>query len=338
MTIDRVNYFLRLLGSRIHGILSLRVLAAPPWGVTFRQHVGGDVAIYTEYLYDAPAMTNYFSACDDQRHNYALLDYFCACNQNDFHFTMGGGIDYNLPSATLDDLVVNNFGRKDTLGVTPVISTFILLWTATIIIVVAFVLNLSTTTSTTIEVGMKDVWTGLVEVFGMSRINLLEDERHIFKRKSGGAIVTYLRNEEYNVVYGSCKDAFRPVMPIHERLQFYLSSKREQASSKGLPKVLTAHSNMGGILTQVIRITQMTWLYGFVLQCLVSSSMGFCLVVSVESKYGQWRRSYARAWDASLLHSRISLVSFMTTRSVRALEGHVAWSSRISLVTLMSGA
>ena len=31
------------------------------------------------------------------------------------------------------------------------------------------------------------------------------------------------------------------------------------------------------------------------------------------------------------------LVSFMTTRSVRALEDHVAWSSRTSLVTLMSG-
>ena len=55
--------------------------------------------------------------------------------------------------------------------------------------VAAFVLHLSTTTSTTIEVGMKDVWTGLVEVFGMIRTNLL-DERFIFKRKSGGAIVT----------------------------------------------------------------------------------------------------------------------------------------------------
>ena len=104
---------------------------------------------------DDTAMMNYFSACDGQRHNYALLDYFCACNQNDFHFTMGGGIDYNLPSATLDDTVINNFWRKDTLRVTPIISTFILLWTATIIIVVAFVLHLSATTPTTIKFGMK---------------------------------------------------------------------------------------------------------------------------------------------------------------------------------------
>ena len=65
--------------------------------------------------------------------------------------------------------------------------------------------------------------------------------------------------------------------------------------------------------------------------------MDFCPVVSVEAKYGQWRPSYARAWDASFPHSRISLVSFMTTR-VRALEDHIAWSSRTSLVTLMSGA
>ena len=104
---------------------------------------------------------------------------------------------------------------------------------------------------------MKDVWTGLVEVFGMNRANLL-DERFVFKRKNGGAIITYLRNDEYNEVSGSCKDAFHPIMPIRERLQLYLSSKRERASSKGLSKVLIAHSNMGGILTQVICITQMT--------------------------------------------------------------------------------
>ena len=76
----------------------------------------------------------------------------------------------------------------------------------------------------------------------------------------------------------------------------------------------------------------------YVLHCLVSYIMDFCPAASVESKYGQWRRSHARAWDASFLHSRISLVSFMTTRSVRALEDHIAWSSRTSLVTLMSGA
>ena len=227
--------------------------------------MGGEekVTIYD----DDTAMMNYFSACDDQRQDYALFDYFCTSENQYFDFTMGtginysnatmgGGIDYNLPSATLDDTVINNFGRKDTLRVTPIISTFILLWTATIIIVVAFVLHLSTTTSTTIEVGMEDVWTGLVEVFNMRRTNLL-DERYIFKRKSGGAIVTYLRNYEYNVVYGSSKDAFRPIMPIHERVQFYLSIKREQSSSTGSSKVLTNHLNMGGMLTLVIRITDL---------------------------------------------------------------------------------
>ena len=105
-------------------------------------------------------------------------------------------------------------------------------------------------------VGMEDVWTGLVEVFGMSRTNLL-DERLIFKRKSGGAIVTYLRNYEYNVVYGSCKDEFHPIMPIHERVQFYLSIEREQSSSTRSSSVLTDHLNMGGILTEVRRITDL---------------------------------------------------------------------------------
>ena len=86
-------------------------------------------------------------------------------------------------------------------------------------------------------------------------------------------------------------------------------------------------------------------LFVYVLQCLVTYSMDHraeshsaCSAASVESKYGQWRRSFACSRDASYLHSRISLVSFMTTRSVRALEDHVAWFSRTSLVTLMSGA
>ena len=35
MAFGRVNYFLRFLDSRLHVILSLRVLAAPPWGGTF---------------------------------------------------------------------------------------------------------------------------------------------------------------------------------------------------------------------------------------------------------------------------------------------------------------
>jgi len=231
---------------------------------------------------------------------------------------------------TLDDTVISGSGQK------VYISKFILLWTATSIMIAAFVLCLSTATSTTFNVGMKDVWTGLVDAFGMSRTNLL-DESLIFKRKSGGAIVNYLRNE-YNVVSGSCKDELHPIVPIHERVQFYLSNKRERPNSEGLFKVLTALSNMGGMITCVIGITQMTWLCRFVLQCLVSSSMDSCSATSVESKYGQWRRSLACARNASHLHSRISLVSFMTTRSVRALEDHVAWSSRTSLVTLMSGA
>ena len=87
--------------------------------------MGGEDEV-TEYLCDAPAMMNYFSACDDQRHNYALLDYFYAYNnQDDFDFTMGNGIDYyNLHGATLDDTVINNFVRKDTRGVTPIIYGF----------------------------------------------------------------------------------------------------------------------------------------------------------------------------------------------------------------------
>ena len=91
-------------------------------------------------------------------------------------------------------------------------------------------------------------------------------------------------------------------------------------------------------LTQVIRITHMTWLYGFVLRCLVSYSMDFCPAATAESKYGQWSRSHARAWDESLLHSHTSLVFLMITRSVRALENHFVWFSCTSLVTLMSGA
>ena len=142
--------------------------------------MGGDEV--TERSRDDIAMKIYFSAC-------------CACSQN-FDFTTGNGIDYyNLPSTTLDDAVINDSGRKDTLSINLTISKFIQLWTATFIMVAAFVLHLSTTTSTTIKVGMKDVWTGLVEVFDMGQTNLL-DERYIFKRKSGGAIVTYLRNDE----------------------------------------------------------------------------------------------------------------------------------------------
>ena len=38
-------------------------------------------------------------------------------------------------------------------------------------------------------------------------------------------------DEEYKVVYGSCKDALLPIMSIHKRVQFYLGSERKQASS-----------------------------------------------------------------------------------------------------------
>ena len=67
-------------------------------------------------------------------------------------------------------------------------------------------------------------------------------------------------------------------------------------------------------------------------------SIDFCPAASVESKYGQWNRSHARAWDTSFFHSRISLVSLMITRGVSALEDQFAWSSHTSLATLMSGA
>jgi hypothetical protein len=222
---------------------------------------------------------------------------------------MGGGIDYNLPSATLDDTVISNFGRKDTLRVTPIISTCILLWTATIIIVAAFVLHLSTTTSTTIEVGMEDVWTGLVEVFDMSRTNLL-DERYIFKRKSGGAIVTYLRNYEYNVVYGSSKDAFRPIMPIHERVQFYLSIKREQSSSTGPSKVLTNHLNMGGMLTwsyASLTMVDFTYMSFIVLGATAwISTLQHLLSPSMDSGDDPMHAHGTQAFSTSMFHMTLS--------------------------------
>ena len=57
-----------------------------------------------------------------------------------------------------------------------------------------------------------------------------------------------------------------------------------------------------------------------------------CSVASVMSKYGQQSLVHARA---SLLPSHTSLVSFMITRSARALEDQSAWSSHTSLVSLM---
>ena len=66
----------------------------------------------------------------------------------------------------LDDAVISDSGRKDTLSINLTISELFLLWTASIIMIAAFVLYLSTTTSMTIKVGMKGISTGLVEVFG----------------------------------------------------------------------------------------------------------------------------------------------------------------------------
>ena len=305
--------------------------------------------IYDEDSRDDAAMKIYLSACNGHEHDYALLGYFCACSQN-FDFTAGYGIySYNLLRTFLDDAVVDDSGRKDPLN----ISTLFLLWTASIIMIAAFVLCLSTTTSTTIKVGMKDISTGLVEVFGMNRINLLE-ERNIFERKSGSAITTSERNNDCG-----CKDAYPPIMSIYNCVR---NGESEQACSFPFPvrgslsdmkvsNVLTAHSNMGGMATLstvrsvVPAVLPCNPLFVFVLQCLVRSCMDHGAeshrvrsAVSVESKYGQWRPSHARAWDTSLFHSRIgkqqaivvvfvddiSLVSFMTTRSVHALEDHVA--------------
>ena len=76
-------------------------------------------------------------------------------------------------------------------------------------------------------------------------------------------------------------------------------------------------------------------LFVFVLQCLVRSCMDHGAeshrvrsAVSVESKYGQWRPSHARAWDTSLFHSRIGKQQAIV----------VVFVDDISLVTLMSAA
>ena len=75
MAFGRVNYFLRFLDSRLHEILSLRVLTAPPWGGTFREHGGSDVTIcYTDdssnydvtiYGHDVTTYFNIYANYDD---------------------------------------------------------------------------------------------------------------------------------------------------------------------------------------------------------------------------------------------------------------------------------
>ena len=84
----------------------------------------------------------------------------------------------------------------------------------------AFVLYLSTTTSTTIKVGMKDISTGFVEFFGMIRINLLKD-RNIFERKGGSATITIERNNDCE-----CTTAYPPIMSIHNCLYKMASVKK----------------------------------------------------------------------------------------------------------------
>ena len=176
--------------------------------------------------------------------------------------------------------------------------------------IAAFVLYLSTTTSTTIKVGMKDISTGLVEFFGIIRINLLK-EPSIFERKGGSATITIERNNDCE-----CDDAHPPIMSIHNCVH---NGEREQACSFRFPvrnslsgvklsKVLTAHSNMGGMPTlSTVRsvdtaVSPCDPLFEYVLQCLVRSRMDhraeshrICSAASVMSKYGQQSRSHARA-------------------------------------------
>ena len=259
--------------------------------------------IYDEDSRDDAAMKIYLSACNGHEHDYALLGYFCACSQN-FDFTAGYGIySYNLLGTTLDDAVVDDSGRKDLLN----ISTLLLLWTASIAMVAAFVLCLSTTTSTTIKVGVGDISTGLVEVFGMIRINLLE-ERNIFERKSGSATTTTERDND-------CE--FEDACPS---------------------TVLTAHSDMGGMRMDVNRILYMTSflltcssddpLSRYVFQCLVRSSLDHraeshrvCSAAPVMTKYGQQSRVHARASSHSSLASLCH----------RSFQDQFAWSSRACL-------
>ena len=221
---------------------------------------------------------------------------------------------------------------KFSLRINLAISKFILLWTASIIMIAAFVLYLSTTTSTTIEVGMKDISTGLVEVFGMIRINLLE-ERNIFERKSGSATITTERDSDCE-----CEDAYPPIVPVHKGAQFYLIHEHKQASLARSSTVLTAHSDMGGMRMDVNRILYMTSflltcssddpLSRYVFQCLVSSSLDHrveshrvCSAASVMTKYGQQSRAHARASSHSS-HDPLCHRSF---------QDQFAWSSRACL-------
>jgi len=184
---------------------------------------------------------------------------------------------------------------------------------------------------------MKDISTGLVEVFGMIRINLLE-ERNIFERKNGSATITSERNNDCE-----CEDVYPPIMSIHncvqnggrEHTSSFPFPVRDSLSGMRLHNVPTAHSNMGGMTTSsavrsvVTAVSPCDPLFEYALQCLVRSSMDHraeshrvCSAVSVVSKYGQQSR----------LHARASLHSSHTPRCDRTLEDQFAWSSRAYLL------
>ena len=81
-------------------------------------------------------------------------------------------------------------------------------------------------------------------------------------------------------------------------------------------------------VTSEVRLDQATW---------SSNARTLRVVMKETSEMRLWNKLLSHA-RASLFPSYTSLVSFVITRSVRALEDHFAWSSRTSLVTLMSGA
>jgi len=359
-----VNYFLRFLDFRLHEFLSHRVLAAPPWGGTFRQDGGGDVTVYglEDYLnhdvmYDVYGYSNsdvmIYANFDTSIYNvYAVTGFYAFRDTYDeslnFDFTVGDDIDYyNLSSTMFDDAVIDVSGRKDTLSIDLNISKSILLWTASFMIA-AFVLHLSVTTSTTIKVGMKDILTGLVKVFGMVRFNLLEG-CNTFERKGGSAIITSERNNDCKG-----KDACIPISihgcerlcmdegeRIYNRVRFCLDECEQVCPSRFLvsdsisgmkvSNVLTVLSNMGGMVTHqtmvafIPAISPCDPLFVYVLQYLVRSRMDHrdeshrvCSAASVMSKHGQQIRLYART----------SPHSSHTSCYARTLEDQFAWSSR----------
>jgi len=160
----------------MHEFVSSHVPAAPPWGGTSRnQKRGGapmatlniflnhDVMIYGIRDSSRHDVTTYFdvyancngspmTTCDYSRVDGTIghgdIAGFYACRdlydedflRTTYNDTTVYSIDfYNLPSATLDDAVISDSGRKGTLRINLTISKFILLWTASIIMIAAFV-------------------------------------------------------------------------------------------------------------------------------------------------------------------------------------------------------